>query len=148
RRRAVERRGAPLPRPLAVRGRDLPPVAPARTLPRLRPQPDESVHVALPRSRLAVLQLRRRDRKRAPRARARGRRRVRARGLCGVVALSLWPRLPLRGVTARAARAADLQLHRPRAVRPPRHGTAAPVRAHRRREGVTCGAAETLAASC
>src|SRR5262249_3877858 len=47
RRRAVERRGAPLPRPLALRGRNLPPAAPARTLPRLRPQSDESVHVAL-----------------------------------------------------------------------------------------------------
>src|SRR5262249_44330764 len=148
RRRAVERGGAALRRALAVRGRDLPPVAPARTLPRLRPQPDESVHVALPRPRLAVLQLRRRDRERAPRARARGRRRVRARGLCGVVALSLRPRLSLRGVAARATRAADLQLHRQCAVRPSRHGTAAPFRAHRRREGVTWEAAETLAASC
>src|SRR5262249_56349556 len=113
RRRAVERRGAPLPRPLAVRGRDLPPVAPARTLPRLRPQPDESVHVALPRSRLAVLQLRWGDRERAPRARARGRRRVRARGLCGVVALSFRPRVSLRGVAAGTAR--------PPPLPPPRH---------------------------
>src|SRR5262249_38890083 len=84
RRRAVERRAAPIPRSLAVRGRALPPAAPARAFPRLRPQPDESVHVALPRPRVAVLQLRGGDRKRAPRARARGRRRVRARGLCGV----------------------------------------------------------------
>src|SRR5262249_19842596 len=148
RRRAVERRGAPLPRPLPLRGRALPPAAPARALPPLRPQSDESVHVALPRPRLAVLQLRRRDRKRAPRARARGRRRVRARGLCGVVALSLRPRLSLRGIAAGAARAAALQRHRPRAVRSARDGTPAPVRAHRRREGVTCGAKKTLSASC
>src|SRR5262249_56147368 len=103
----------------AVRGRDLPPAAPARALPRLRPQSDESVHVALPRPRVAVLQLRRRDRERAPRARARGRRRVRARGLCGVVALSLRTRPSLRGVAEGTARAAALQLPRPPPVRPP-----------------------------
>src|SRR5262249_51718056 len=62
RRRAAERRGASFPRPLALRRGNLPRAALGRALSRLRSQPDEPLHVALPRPLVAVLQLGRRDR--------------------------------------------------------------------------------------
>ena len=54
-RRAAERTGASFSRPKAARGRGWPSAQAGRALRRLRPQPDESVHVALSRPLLAIL---------------------------------------------------------------------------------------------
>src|SRR6266700_7649927 len=122
-----------------MRGGNLSPAAPKWMLSRLRSQPDESIHVALPRPRLAVLQPRRGDAERAARARARGSYHLRARGICRALALSFGPRLSLRRLAARAPRAADLQFYRQLRVRPAAYGAAAPVRAHRGREELRYG---------
>src|SRR5947208_14753829 len=113
-----------------MRGGNLSPAAPKWTLSRLRSQPDESVHVALPRPRLAVLQPGWGDAERAARARARDSYHLRARGICRDLVLSRGPRLSLRRLAASAPRAADLPFHRQHRVRPFPSGAAAAVRAH------------------
>src|SRR5947207_5686762 len=127
-----------------MRGGNLSPAAPKWTLSRLRPQPNEPVHVALPRPRLAVLQPRRGDAKRAARARARGPYHLRARGICRDLALSFGARLSLRRFAARAPRAADLQLHRQLRVRPFPYGAAAAVRAYCGNEEMRCASGNGL----
>src|SRR4051812_10280219 len=134
RRRASERGRASLSRSVALRGRGLSRIAPARTFLRLRSQSHESVHVALPRSGVAVLQPAGRDRKRTPRPRPRGGGRVRTHRLHGVHALSLRARLSLRGLAASTIGAAGVQLHRCGRVRLGLHGTAAAIRADRRHQ--------------